>query len=102
VSELSWTLLPDHPVFEGHFPGHPIVPGVLLLDFALREIERVHGAPIKGWRVASAKFLHAVTPPCRLACRLSSAASAQALPVVQFEIESDERIVATGSATPLD
>lgn len=29
----------DHPVFAGHFPGEPIVPGVLLLDWALCEIE---------------------------------------------------------------
>lgn len=30
---------PDHPAFAGHFPGHPIVPGVLLLDWSKRAIE---------------------------------------------------------------
>ena len=31
-----WTiqvkLNPGHPVYQGHFPGHPVVPGVCLLQ----------------------------------------------------------------------
>jgi len=27
---------PDHPALPGHFPGEPIVPGVLILDEVLR------------------------------------------------------------------
>jgi 3-hydroxymyristoyl/3-hydroxydecanoyl-(acyl carrier protein) dehydratase len=26
----------DHPSLPGHFPGHPIVPGVLVLDAVMR------------------------------------------------------------------
>ena len=34
----------DHPALPGHFPGRAIVPGVLLLDEALRGIGRALGA----------------------------------------------------------
>ncbi len=32
------TIAPDHPVFAGHFPAHPVVPGALLLDWACHSL----------------------------------------------------------------
>jgi 3-hydroxymyristoyl/3-hydroxydecanoyl-(acyl carrier protein) dehydratase len=52
----------DHPAFAGHFPGTPIVPGVLLLAEA---IDRLAGgaAPLLDCsRILSAKFLRPVHP----------------------------------------
>lgn len=54
----------NHPCYEGHFPGHPIVPGVLLLEFVTLAIGR--GAP-RG--VATLKFQRALTPGAR--CELT-------------------------------
>ena len=56
----QFTISPDHPALAGHFPGRPVVPGVLLLESALAAI------PSAGtWRLQSipaAKFLHPVLP----------------------------------------
>jgi len=36
----------DHPALPGHFPGRPVVPGVVVLDRIAAAIEREYGARI--------------------------------------------------------
>jgi 3-hydroxymyristoyl/3-hydroxydecanoyl-(acyl carrier protein) dehydratase len=52
----------DHPAFPGHFPEHPIVPGVLLLDEALQGIGLALGWPEAPGQIANCKFLSPVKP----------------------------------------
>lgn len=56
----------DHPSLPGHFPGRPVVPGVVLLDaaFALILAQRP-GRSITG--VPSVKFTQPVRPGQRVA-----------------------------------
>jgi 3-hydroxyacyl-[acyl-carrier-protein] dehydratase len=49
-----------HPALPGHFPGNPIVPGVVLLDRIAAAIERVHDARLA--RIDSVKFLAPLKP----------------------------------------
>ena len=51
----------DHPCLPGHFPGRPIVPGVLLLERALEAIEASHGA-IGALRLSQVKFARPLLP----------------------------------------
>lgn len=84
---------PDHPAFEGHFPGHPILPGVVMLAEALAAIEAATGRPPHAWTISSAKFLRPVEPgtPLTLAHeRLASGA-------MRFEIRSPLGTVANGT-----
>jgi len=39
ISDLEIKFQSDHPVFEGHFPGTPIVPGVVILENIFRFLE---------------------------------------------------------------
>lgn len=36
-------LLPDSPIYQGHFPGWPITPGVCLVQIALELMEEMAG-----------------------------------------------------------
>lgn len=85
-----------HPAVEGHFPGAPILPGVVLLDEALRVIERATGADATRWRVSSVKFLSPAAPGEPLLLEHERLASG----TVRFTISSGDRTVATGQLAP--
>ncbi len=50
------------PTFAGHFPGHPILPGVFQLELARVVAERVRGATLAVREIGRAKFLRPVRP----------------------------------------
>jgi len=81
----------DHPALAGHFPGHPIYPGVVLLDAAIGAIEAHYGARVSGIPVA--KFLSPVRPGMALVLDAVHDGGD-----VRFHLTSDGVRVATGTA----
>ena len=51
----------DHPALAGHFPGHPVVPGVLVLDHVVAALEARAGA-LPSLRLPRVKFLAPLFP----------------------------------------
>ncbi|HET8710522.1 MAG TPA: hypothetical protein VFM32_04050 [Spongiibacteraceae bacterium] len=82
----------DHPSFAGHFPGRPIVPGVVLLDLAQRSIEAENPLSISG--IAVAKFHSPVSPGEVLMLDYDVKDGS-----VRFDIRSGERKIADGKFT---
>jgi 3-hydroxymyristoyl/3-hydroxydecanoyl-(acyl carrier protein) dehydratase len=89
VSQARWTVPIDHPAFAGHFPGRPIVPGVVLLD-------RLLSAVAVPCDIASAKFLSPAGP----GEILEFTWQAQGSGTIKFDIACAGRRVATGSLVP--
>ena len=57
-----WTVPVEHPAFAGHFPGSPVLPGVLLLDMALHTIATAAGITLNRCEINSVKFLSPANP----------------------------------------
>jgi 3-hydroxyacyl-[acyl-carrier-protein] dehydratase len=60
ASVSTLTISAAHPALAGHFPGTPIVPGVVLLDETLRAVEQDDAGA--RWRIGTAKFVSPVHP----------------------------------------
>ena len=52
----------DHPCFPGHFPGQPILPGVLLLERVMSLAQTSLARLLGECTVYNVKFLAAVVP----------------------------------------
>jgi 3-hydroxymyristoyl/3-hydroxydecanoyl-(acyl carrier protein) dehydratase len=61
---LRWvfTVPADTPFFQGHFPGHPILPGVVALGWMLLAAERLLGAPPTPSTLLNTKFQVVIEP----------------------------------------
>jgi 3-hydroxymyristoyl/3-hydroxydecanoyl-(acyl carrier protein) dehydratase len=81
----------DHPAYAGHFPGHPVLPGVVLLDSALLVLARHLGRTEGIGQIKSAKFLSPVLPGEELDLIFEVSASGD----LRFEIRAGERAVAS-------
>lgn len=58
---MYFTIDADHPALPGHFPGHPVAPGVLILNYVMAAVRAQPGAPrVVGIR--RLKFLRQVLP----------------------------------------
>lgn len=60
--ECTWRAPSDHPALAGHFPGRPIMPGVVLLDQAILFAEGLLGYQVAAWQIGAAKFFSPVAP----------------------------------------
>ncbi len=90
--EVTWQVPETHPVFEGHFPGRPIVPGVWILDSVVSVVRDWQGWPEGAMKVDSAKFFKPVGPGVQLTLAMQRKPSG----TVAFRVSSGDVVVASG------
>lgn len=52
----------SHPALPGHFPGHPVIPGVLLLDAVVNALPAQVGGAVRVTGFPAIKFLAPLLP----------------------------------------
>lgn len=59
-AEIRWN--EQHPIFDGHFPGQPIVPGVCMVQIIRELVEKKIGASVRIVAGDNLKFLKFIDP----------------------------------------
>jgi len=81
----------DHPSLTGHFPGTPIVPGVVILDEVAAALTEWH-ARHQVIGIRTVKFLLPLRPEQPFTISLTAARDAE----VDFYCHADGRMIAEG------
>ncbi|MDP1766253.1 MAG: hypothetical protein Q8K83_05055 [Methylotenera sp.] len=90
------TIASDHPAFAGHFPGSPIVPGVVLLDEVIHAIVADTGLAVTAWQISSVKFLSPLMPGEAVIITHEQLENGS----IKFEVLEGNRQIVTGSLVP--
>jgi 3-hydroxymyristoyl/3-hydroxydecanoyl-(acyl carrier protein) dehydratase len=80
----------DDPCLDGHFPGRPLVPGVVLLERVLAAVEAGHG-PLGPLRLPQVKFLQPLLPDQEAEVVVSGA-----VPCWRFEVRGSTGVLVRG------
>lgn len=60
--EASVTINAAHKIFEGHFPGQPVLPGVCMMQIFKELVEKALSLQLFLYQADSSKFLSMVDP----------------------------------------
>lgn len=92
AAEAEFTVAADHPALAGHFPGNPVVPGVLVLEQVQQALEGNIGR-VRLTGLPQVKFLSPLRPgePCVVSFTEVAAAHAH------FDCRSGARTIARGT-----
>lgn len=92
---MSFVIDPSHPSLPGHFPGAPVVPGVLVLERVVATIEAAHG-PLGAIRLPQVKFVQPLLPGEQAEVELAEVAIEGEAPRWRFRVLRGDTLVASG------
>lgn len=93
VHERVVSISHDHPSLAGHFPGNPVVPGVVLLKEVLETLRRGTGRPLMVTGLPLVKFSSPLKPGELVTILVDEDGAARAT----FSCRVDARLIASGA-----
>lgn len=93
VQEFTFSIPAAHPSLAGHFPGNPLVPGVLVLDEVISGCERAANEPLKLRGIPMVKFVSSLRAGQLARVRVERTAPEQ----IRFTVHHGEILVAQGA-----
>ena len=93
AASREFTVPADHPCLAGHFPGKPVVPAVMLLEFVGEALASVLGRNVRIASVPLAKFTSPLLPQQALRVALEVDEAARS---ARFKLTRDGAELATG------
>jgi 3-hydroxyacyl-[acyl-carrier-protein] dehydratase len=93
IYERTLVISKDHPALPGHFPGHPVVPGILVLDEVIETLKEEHGQDLIVIGLPSVKLSSPLLPEEVLTITVEP----EDLETAAFACRVGARIVASGS-----
>jgi 3-hydroxymyristoyl/3-hydroxydecanoyl-(acyl carrier protein) dehydratase len=91
--ERTLTIANDHPALAGHFPGHPVVPGVLVLDEVIETLRHHYGQGLVVTELPAVKLSSPLKPEEPLMITIETEDSETAA----FTCRVGGRVIASGS-----
>jgi 3-hydroxymyristoyl/3-hydroxydecanoyl-(acyl carrier protein) dehydratase len=98
-SDAHFVVAPDHPAIPGHFPGNPVVPGVLMLAHVQAALDALlvpHRGRLRLTAIPQAKFLAPLAPGEECAIAFPRMSDEDGHTAVRFECRARGRVIATG------
>jgi 3-hydroxymyristoyl/3-hydroxydecanoyl-(acyl carrier protein) dehydratase len=91
-SELDILVADGNPWFEGHFPDHPILPGVVQIAWAVHYAGILHGFTRAVHTLEQVKFKRSILPDTRLTLYLTADTAGR----VRYEYRDAQHSYASG------
>lgn len=94
---MQFVIAADHPCLPGHFPGRPLVPGVVLLEQVLRALHVQTGLTPAALRLPQVKFMVPLLPGQSARVELEGQA-----PRWKFRVLREADVLARGELVLMD
>ena len=88
--KVEYSITVDHASLEGHFPGNPVIPGVVIMQKVFETVSQAK--PSTHYKIVMTKFLQPLIPPATLSVYLTEKSEN----TITFKAMVDNDVISNG------